>query len=112
HIAEKIIGATLKEQPETFLGMVRNVLKDLREVGRVTIYLHPDNYEYVYQQKEELISLLEDPKRISIYADDTLQTDSCIIEYPHGQIDASIDTQLEQVRKSLLEYAAGDINGN
>lgn len=110
HIAEKIIQGTLEKQPETFMGIVKKVLQELKETGRVTIYVHPDHYEYVFQQKEELISLLEEPKRISIYADDTLRTNSCIIEHPHGQIDANIDTQLEQVRKSLLELAAENMH--
>lgn len=112
HIAEKIIQDTLKKQPEAFMNIVKPVLRELKETGRVTIYLHPDNYEYVFQQKEELTGILEETKKISIYADESLPTHSCIIEHPYGQIDASIDTQLEQIRNTLLEIASESTNGN
>lgn len=58
------------------------------------------------------MELFEETKRISIYADDTLLVNSCIVEHPYGQIDATIDTQLEQVRNALLEIASGNGNGN
>lgn len=107
HSAERIIHDTLDNQPDAFLNIVKGVLQELKESGRITIYLNPDNYQLVVAQKEELTELFEETKKISIYADKSFDEKSCIIEHPYGQIDASVDTQLEQIRSVLLEIASG-----
>lgn len=111
-IAGKIIHERLEEKPESFINIVNAALRELKEVGRITIYLHPDNHKYVQQQKDELTGLLEDSKKISIYADESLEVHSCIIKHPYGQIDANIDTQLDQIRSVLSDVASGDVNGD
>lgn len=103
HTAEKILGEKLNESPEKFLEIVRLALKEINDQSIVSIYLHPNNYETVLAQKTELTRMLEKDTKLSLYIDEELPENSCIIEHPFGQIDASIDTQLEAIRNALKE---------
>ncbi|MCF3942434.1 flagellar assembly protein FliH [Oceanobacillus alkalisoli] len=103
HTAEKILGEKLNEAPEKFLKIVRLALKEISDQSVVSIYLHPANYETVLMQKSELKRMLEKDTKLSLYINDELQEGSCLIEHPFGQIDASVDTQLEAIRNALKE---------
>lgn len=54
-------------------------------------------------QKEELEQIVRNDDVISIYTDRNLQEHSCIVKHPYGQIDVSIDTQLQQLKIALEE---------
>ncbi|WP_161493863.1 flagellar assembly protein FliH [Virgibacillus necropolis] len=101
--AEKIIQYKLEEKPETFVHIVKAAIKDIKEQSTISIYLHPDNYQFVLNQKEELSRLLDSDSKLSIYVKDDTKVNNCFIEHPFGRIDASIDTQLKQLRAILHE---------
>lgn len=103
HIAEKIIQQKITENPEIFLPIVSTAIKELKDQTKVSIYLHPVNYEFVLQQKQELVDLLDGDAKLSLYIDQDLKENDCMIEHPLGQIDASVDTQLHQIRNALQE---------
>ncbi|MBP2077656.1 flagellar assembly protein FliH [Oceanobacillus polygoni] len=103
-IAEKIIGEEVSENPEAFLGIIRQAIQELKDQSTVTIYLHPSNYEYVIGQKDELMRILEDDSTLAIYLDEKLKENTCLIEHSFGQIDASVDTQLSKIREALQDY--------
>lgn len=101
--AEKIIKQHLSQHPESFVEIVKAAINELKDHAIVSIFLHPNNYEYVLKQKDELRQLIDTETRLAIYVKDDLEENGCVIEYPYGQIDASVDTQLEQIRAALQE---------
>lgn len=105
HTAKKILDQQLKENPNSFLPIVKAAIKEIKNQPIITIYLHPDNYEFVLKQKEELALILESESKLSIYSNEELAVNSCLIEHPFGQIDAGLDTQLKQIRTSLHTIA-------
>jgi flagellar assembly protein FliH len=100
-VAERILGETLGKEHDYFLSLVKRVLQEVREQTEVTIYVHPLSYETVAKQKEELKSLFPHEVDLFIHPDDQLQEYGCIIETPFGRIDASVDTQLMQIKEKL-----------
>ncbi|EPZ39243.1 flagellar assembly protein H [Anoxybacillus ayderensis] len=106
-VAERIIGERLAENKEHFLGLVKQVIKEVREHEEVKMYVHPTYYDVVIRQKDELKALFSQDVHLFIYPDDTLAETSCIVESPFGRIDASVDTQLEQLKLQLLERIEG-----
>lgn len=105
HTAEKIIKDTITEQPEAFLAIVTTAIKEIKDQSHITIYLNPSNYEFVMQQKEELVRLIDHDSKLVIYTNEEINENGCMIEHPFGKIDASIDTQLQQIRDTLQEIA-------
>jgi len=43
-----------------------------------------------------------------IYPDDDLEEFSCYIESEHGRIDASVSSQLVELKKNMMELLKGD----
>ncbi|MEN1966876.1 flagellar assembly protein FliH [Lentibacillus sp. N15] len=101
HTSEKIIQQQLAEQPQTFLSIVQAAMKEIKDQSPITIYVHPDQYPVVLQQKEELSRLLHGNTELMIHVDEEAALYSCVIEHPLGKIDAGIDTQLQQLRDIL-----------
>lgn len=105
HTAEKVIHQHLQDQPETFTQIVQDAIDDLTDQAHIHIFIHASHYDHLIQQKDELKQLIGNDTKLSIYVDSTATQDSCIIEYPAGKIDASIDTQLTEIRSVLLKIA-------
>lgn len=104
HTAGKILEQKIIDQPESFIPIVRTAINEIKDQLKITLYVHPNKYELVLQQKDELVEALDGDTQLSIYVDQDIKENDCIIEHPFGQIDASIDTQLMQIREALQEF--------
>ncbi|WP_176446961.1 flagellar assembly protein FliH [Lentibacillus sp. CBA3610] len=105
HTAEKIIHQQLEEHPDRFMTLVKAAIKEVNDKSELAVYLHPANYHFVIRQKDELIHFDDRKLNVSFYASDALNEGSCLIEHPSGQVDASIDSQLQEVREALYEVS-------
>jgi flagellar assembly protein FliH len=102
-VSEKILGKMINENEENFLHLVKRALKEAREYREIELHVHPVHYGFLLSQKEELMSIFPRETNFYIYPNEDLSETSCVIESANGQIDASIDSQLEQVKKKLFE---------
>lgn len=102
-IAEKIIGKTIEDDSEYWSQLVKTALKEVREHEDIKIFVHPKKFELTKSQKKMLEALLHDSTDIYIYPDDELEETACIIETSFGTIDASVDSQLTEIKKQLLQ---------
>lgn len=101
-VAEKILGEKLEDN-ESFLSLVKNALKEVREYQDVKIHVNPRHYEFLLSRKEELTAILTYENDIYIYPNNELSETACTIESAKGRIDAAIDSQLEEMKIKLLE---------
>lgn len=107
-VAEKILAQKLDGDPEQFLPLVKQVLKEAKEYKEIGLHVNPVHYEAVLLHKEELLRLFPREIEFYIYPDENLSAGSCIIESPHGRIDASIDRQLEEIKRSLFSLLGSE----
>jgi len=105
HTAEKIIQQKITMEPTSFIQIVQAAIKDIKDQSKVSIYLHPNNYPVVLEQKNELQRILENDAQLSIYINNELAENACLIEHPFGQVDAGVDTQLLQIREILQDIS-------
>lgn len=103
HTAEKIVDQKITDDPASFLHIVQKAIKELKDQSIISIYLHPANYDFVVQQKEELLQILDDDTKLAIYVKDSIEMNGCRIQHPFGELDIGIDTQLKQIREVLHE---------
>lgn len=103
HVAEKILNQKIQEDSKAFLNIVKTAAKELQDQSDISIYLHPNKYSFILEHKQELTQILENNMKLSIYVKEELDIDACIIEHAFGQIDASIDTQLNQIKQILQD---------
>lgn len=102
-VAEKITTKVIDEQPTYFQEIVENAIVDLKDSSNVEVYVHPSQYELIMSQKEELEQMVRNDDIISVYTDSQLEENSCLIKHLYGQIDVSVDTQLQQIKDALEE---------
>jgi flagellar assembly protein FliH len=101
-IAGKIIGEKLAAD-EAFLPLVKRALKNSRDYRDIQLHIHPKHYQELLNQKDELIAIFPKDIDFYIYPDEDLEETSCIIESENGRVDASVDSQLEEIKNKLFE---------
>lgn len=101
--AEKIIGKELEETPETWVDLVKRLIKEAREFEEVKLYVPVHWFELTVQHREELKNVLQSTSSLFIYPDETLTENGAVIEFPFGRVDATLDVQLKEIREKLLE---------
>jgi len=102
-IARKIVGDALEKDDSAWLTLVKEAVTEIREQEEVKIYIHPSWYETTLQQKKELQGIALRTRELLIFPDDSLNENDCLIETPYGQIDASVDSQLRELKRVLVE---------
>ena len=107
-VSEKIINQELESNNEAFVQLVIGAIKEAREYQEVQLRVHPTQYETVLSYKEELLSIFPKETEFFIFPDDNLTPTSCMIETPSGRIDASIDSQMYEVKEKLFELLEGE----
>jgi flagellar assembly protein FliH len=101
--AEKILAQKLSESEDFFGAIVKKALKEARESREVQLHVHPCHYDFLLSRKDELAVIFPMETSIYIYPNDELTENSCYVESANGRIDASLDSQLEELKRKLLE---------
>ncbi|WP_257350059.1 flagellar assembly protein FliH [Pseudalkalibacillus decolorationis] len=99
-VSKKIIGDSL-QMDEMYQRYVTEALKQIKGEEDVKLFVSPDQYNNVQKTVKKLESVYNID--IIIYPDETMSKQQCLIETKYGQIDASIDSQLTQIREKLLD---------
>lgn len=92
-VARRILHRELTVDPEALLGLVKAALErvDARELHRVLV--HPEDQPAVSHHVREL----KLPKRVEVVGDPALERGAALFETARGTLDASIQTQLEEI---------------
>ena len=109
-IAEKIIKKELESAPDLVKEMTKDLLKNIKEYEKISVYVSPDNLAYLQSAREELAAELNGQVELMILPDPTIKSGGCLIKTSFGAFDANIDTQLAEVKKILLNTFAGTKN--
>jgi flagellar assembly protein FliH len=106
-IAEKIVVRKI-EDDEYFVTLVKRALKEAKESHDIQLHVHPESYDYILSQKEELLLTFSHETNLFIYPDEEMPVGGCVIESETGRIDAGIDTQLSEIKRILTELLESD----
>lgn len=107
-IARKIIRKQLTESPEWIIDLIKEALTRKREQGVITLCVSPENYSHVEGYRDELALILDSQAELQILPDGKVNDDGCIIRSAMGSIDATIDTQLVEVKNALYSLTMQD----
>ena len=107
-IAEKIIRNEIDTKDSIVAGIIRSVISDYRNVEWMKIYISDKDDTIAIQADKELIGALKKiSKDVKIEVLGKLGKGSAIIETGDGIVEASIDTQLKNLREMVLNKNAG-----
>ncbi|MBL4952951.1 flagellar assembly protein FliH [Neobacillus sp. YIM B02564] len=102
-IASQIIKQELEEYPDKFIELIKQHILRFKEKEHITICVNPDDYPYIQSQRSHLISVVNGETEIKIIPDYSVAAKGCVIRTEYGSIDARIDTQMEEIKRALLE---------
>lgn len=98
-IASSLVDAELSLRPELILGVVQGAISDLPEAEEVVIELHPDDLALL-EGSSQLPEL-----KITFRPDPSLSPGGCRVRSSVGDVDATRETRLEQMRSRIEEIS-------
>ena len=102
-IAKTIIKKELETDPQVLINNIIDVLKSVsKSEQKVSIRVKPQAVQFV---KDTLPSVTYEygiEAKINVIADPSIEEGGCVFQTNNGIVDASIDTQLEIIKKALV----------
>ena len=95
----KIVGDM--DDKELVSRVVRNALAMVRDQKKVTLIVNPKELDTVRGQLNDLLAQYPSINVIDVVSDARVSMGGCKLETEMGVVDASIETQLEAIKKSL-----------
>jgi flagellar assembly protein FliH len=98
-IARRVLHRELQADPEALLGVVKAALTrmEAREIDRVRV--HAADAGTLRRHFEQLGG----EQRVEVLADPRLERGSVVIETARGTLDASVETQLDEIQRGLAD---------
>ena len=108
-VAGKIVGRSIQLDAEVVLQTVREAMKSVRGVRRITVKVNPAEEDLVRQQAALLKVSSAGISELEVVGLASIEAGGCVVESDLGIIDAQISTQLTSLERALLRRSnAGD----
>jgi len=95
----KIVGEL--DDGELVLKIVRNALRLVRNQKQVTLRVAQEDLDNVRKRIQEIMGDFPGIDFIDVTPDSRLRANGCVLESEIGVVDASLDVQLEAIRRAL-----------
>ncbi len=102
-IAEQIIRREVSADPQVVLTIIENALQSSVRSDQYRIRVNPEDLEHVTQQKPLFLASISGLKNLSVEADPAISRGGCRVDSELGEVDATLETQLESIRQALNE---------
>jgi flagellar assembly protein FliH len=103
-IAEKIVHRTVAAEPELVASVLDRARQEVVDARRIRIRLNPDDHGLLAEIRPDLLTLGNDDGRvIEIVTDSELSRGGCRLETENGVVDATVPTQIGEIRRQLLD---------
>ena len=102
-ISRKVINDEVAERPAVVLNLVRSALERVRDQEKINIHVSPDDYELILKARRDLQGVVGAERSLTVSADPVQERGGCLIETSFGTVEAGVDTQLEAIKRTLLE---------
>jgi flagellar biosynthesis/type III secretory pathway protein FliH len=112
-IAEKIVHKAVAAEPEIVAAVLERACQEVAEARRLRIRLHPQDCELLAEIRPDLLTPGHDAGRvIDVVPDEELSRGGCRIETEMGVIDATLPTQIAEIRRQLLDQESFTANAD
>lgn len=99
-LVEKLTNYVVDKE-QIILYLIKKGLSEVELLENVIIRVCVDDYDYVVENKEMFTSNISEQVSIEILKDASLSSNDCIIESKSGNIDCSLNTQLNGLNSDL-----------
>lgn len=102
--AKKIVGAELKQHPESIVDIVIQALSPIKQNHKIKIYVNKDDKQVLEENKQRLKDIFESLQSLSILERSDVTPGGCIIETEAGIINASLENQWRALESAFEKY--------
>jgi flagellar assembly protein FliH len=102
-LARRVLRQEFPHAEETVAETLREAIRQVEDRKKIRIRLHPKDYEFLKAHPERLPIPLqeENPEGAKLVADPALLRGGCLIETPFGDVDATLESQLDQIAAGI-----------
>lgn len=98
-IARRVLHRELTLDPESMEGLIRVALDKLQSRELYRVRVHPDQEQPIRKSLERF----SNSQKVELITDPSLQCGDVIFETAHGNLDASIESQLREIERGLAD---------
>jgi flagellar assembly protein FliH len=108
-LAEKVLAASLQARPELVVEVVQGALRRLNDRRRITVLVNPGDLQTVKDALGDLQTQANGIELADLQSDQRVGVGGAIVRSAEGELDASVETQLERAREVVMaELASGE----
>lgn len=100
-IAEKLVRRQLESEPRISQQWVREALELAAGSRRLKIYLNPDEYDTLGEQRDVIAESIRATADAEFVPDPSIQAGGCRVVTEHGEIDSRLESQLARIEEEL-----------
>ncbi len=109
-IAKKIIKKEVESDPQVLINTIIDVLKSVsKSEPKIVIRVRPQAVQFIKDTIPNITYQYGIDSKINIVADPSVEEGGCIFQTNNGIVDASIDTQVEIIKKALEGMGTGSM---
>ena len=103
HMASRLAVQEVEQHDEAILEVLRRAISLAQDLEDIHVEMNPTQVAFVETLKNHQGREFEFLKRLRIDGNEKIRVGGCVIQTNSGEIDAQIETRLEQLWKSLSE---------
>jgi flagellar assembly protein FliH len=102
-VAEQVVRRRIEVDQQVILEVIKNALQASVRSDSYRILISPADLELVTTQKPLFLASISGLKNLSIETDSTITPGGCRVDSELGDVDATIESQLDAIRQALAE---------
>lgn len=108
-ISKKVIHNKISIDKDEVLQMVKQSIEKCCNNEQITVRVSFEDYNYIYENRDKLISSIEGLEKLEIVKEESLEIGSCVIESSYGTIDSSVNKKLKRIEDSFYNIITGKL---
>lgn len=101
-IAGQVIQCEVADKKDVILATLNRALKAAVKSDEFHVKVNPEDFSVVTEKKPLFLASISGLKNITFEADPQIARGGCLVESTLGQVDATIETQMGEIRQHLL----------
>lgn len=102
-VARKVILREITQDRSILAGVVQNALAGLSAREEITVRINPDDYQLIASGRDDMLNNELLNERLLLKPDPSVVAGFCCVDTAMGTVDASLDGQMDQLYRSLIE---------
>jgi flagellar assembly protein FliH len=107
-VAKKVIQRETAIKEDGVLECLRGALKSVVAGGQISVRINPKDLEIVNANRTELMRFCGAVKGMSVESDEMISRGGCAISTNFGEIDATIETVMQEIEEKLTDAYRGN----